>query len=81
MLFVPPSLMSVSLGTSPCSSTDAVGKVSADGLLLALAKVPDPRDPRDVRYRLATLLAIGVCANDGGWTQLSGSDRGMGPSV
>ncbi|WP_328380102.1 MULTISPECIES: transposase family protein [unclassified Streptomyces] len=55
-------LMSVSLGTSPCSSTDAVRKVSADGLLLALAKVPDPRDPRGVRYRLATLLAIGVCA-------------------
>ncbi|WP_051942250.1 transposase family protein [Streptacidiphilus rugosus] len=33
-----------------------------DGLLRALARVPDPRDPRGVRYRLATLLAIGVCA-------------------
>jgi hypothetical protein len=54
--------MSVSLGTSPCSSTGAVEEVSADGLLQALAKVPDPRDPRGVRYRLATLLAIGVCA-------------------
>ncbi|MFF6780779.1 ISAs1 family transposase [Streptomyces sp. NPDC012510] len=62
MLVAPSSLMSVSLGTSPCSSTGAVGEVSADGLLRALAKVPDPRDPRGVRYRLATLLAIGVCA-------------------
>jgi predicted transposase YbfD/YdcC len=36
--------------------------VVPDGLLQALAWVPDPRDPRGVRYRLATLLAIGVCA-------------------
>lgn len=43
----------------------AVGEASADGLLQALAKVPDSRDPRGVRYRLATLLAIGVC-DDGG---------------
>ncbi|MFJ2136453.1 ISAs1 family transposase [Streptomyces sp. NPDC087845] len=33
-----------------------------EGLLDQLARVPDPRDPRGVRYRLATLLAIGVCA-------------------
>lgn len=33
-----------------------------EGLLDVLAQVPDPRDPRGVRYRLATLLAIGVCA-------------------
>jgi predicted transposase YbfD/YdcC len=32
------------------------------GLLEALAEVPDPRDPRGVRYSLATLLAIGICA-------------------
>ncbi|MFD4814380.1 transposase family protein, partial [Streptomyces sp. NPDC058425] len=31
-------------------------------MLQAPAKVPDPRDPRGVRYRLATLLVIGVCA-------------------
>jgi hypothetical protein len=31
-------------------------------LLQVLARVPDPRDPRGVRYQLATLLAIGVCA-------------------
>ena len=62
MLVTPSSPMSVSLGTSPYSSAGAVGEVSADGLLWALAKVPDPRDPRGVRYRLATPLAIGVCA-------------------
>ncbi|MFD6115148.1 transposase family protein [Streptomyces yangpuensis] len=32
------------------------------GLLDHLAQVPDPRDPRGVRYRLATLLSSGVCA-------------------
>src|SRR3954471_12202424 len=31
-------------------------------LLTALARVPDPRDPRGVRYRLASLLAVAVCA-------------------
>lgn len=32
------------------------------GLLDALAQVPDPRNPRGVRFRLAMLLAVGVCA-------------------
>ena len=32
------------------------------GLLQALTAVPDPRDPRGVRYRLASLLAVAVCA-------------------
>jgi len=32
------------------------------GLLDRLAQVADPRDPRGMRYGLATLLAIGVCA-------------------
>lgn len=36
--------------------------VVPSGLLDALAKVPDPRNPRGVRFRLATLLAVGVCA-------------------
>lgn len=31
-------------------------------LLEALADVPDPRDPRRIRYRLASLLAVAVCA-------------------
>jgi hypothetical protein len=32
------------------------------GLLDALARVPDPRDRRERRFQLATLLAVGVCA-------------------
>ncbi|MFF1481446.1 transposase family protein [Streptomyces sp. NPDC058301] len=38
------------------------GAVVPSGLLDALARVPDPRNPRGVRFRLATLLAVGVCA-------------------
>ena len=32
------------------------------GLLEALALVPDPRDPRGIRYELAAVLAVAVCA-------------------
>jgi hypothetical protein len=32
------------------------------GLLAALAVMPDPRDPRGVRYPLASVLAVAVCA-------------------
>src|SRR5947207_14809807 len=32
------------------------------GLLAVLAKVADPRCRRGVRYRLAVILALGVCA-------------------
>jgi hypothetical protein len=32
------------------------------GLLEALSAVPDPRDPRGVRYSLTSLLAVAVCA-------------------
>ena len=32
------------------------------GLLAALARVPDPRDRRGIRYPLASLLAVAVCA-------------------
>lgn len=38
------------------------GAVVPSVLLNALARVPDPRNPRGVRFRLATLLAVGVCA-------------------
>ncbi|WP_432835743.1 transposase family protein [Dactylosporangium sp. CA-092794] len=31
-------------------------------LLAALARVPDPRDRRGIRYSLASLLAVAVCA-------------------
>jgi DDE_Tnp_1-associated len=32
------------------------------GLLRALTEIPDPRDPRGVRYPLAGLLTVAVCA-------------------
>jgi hypothetical protein len=31
-------------------------------LLDALAKIPDPRDPRGIRYPLSAVLAVAVCA-------------------
>jgi predicted transposase YbfD/YdcC len=37
-----------------------------EGLLDALAQVPDPRDPRGRRYSLIPVLAIAVCAMLGG---------------
>jgi hypothetical protein len=33
-----------------------------NGLLNALTEVPDPRDPRGVRYPLSAVLAVAVCA-------------------
>jgi len=38
------------------------GHGASPGLLELLEAVPDPRSARGRRYRLATLLAIGVCA-------------------
>jgi predicted transposase YbfD/YdcC len=32
------------------------------GLLAALTKVPDPRDPRGIRYPLSAVLTVAVCA-------------------
>jgi predicted transposase YbfD/YdcC len=59
VLAVSSSLMSV-------AARAAAASIGADsppaGLLDRLAQVADPRDPRGVRYGLATLLAIGVCA-------------------
>lgn len=40
----------------------SAGQHVPPGLLARLEAVPDPRSPRGRRYRLATLLAIGVCA-------------------
>ncbi|MGC5665101.1 ISAs1 family transposase [Micromonospora sp. WMMD723] len=45
---------------APPGSSTAGGE--AFGLLEALARVPDPRDPRGVRYPLASVLAVAVCA-------------------
>jgi predicted transposase YbfD/YdcC len=43
-------------------TTPAVTDGERGGLVLALAGVPDPRDPRGVRYPLTALLAVAVCA-------------------
>jgi predicted transposase YbfD/YdcC len=50
--------------TAPASTTEAVPVTEGErgGLLHALAAVPDPRDPRGVRYPLTALLAVAVCA-------------------
>src|SRR4051794_26941352 len=45
-------------GTPPAPVTDG----EHDGLIQALAAVPDPRSPRGMRYPLAGLLAVAVCA-------------------
>ncbi|WNV83879.1 ISAs1 family transposase [Umezawaea sp. Da 62-37] len=47
-----------SAGGSPPPVTDG----EHGGLLDALAKVPDPRDPRGIRYPLSALLTVAVCA-------------------
>jgi len=47
-----------SVGSSPQPVTDG----EHGGLLDALAKVPDPRDPRGIRYPLSALLMVAVCA-------------------
>ncbi|MGW9030126.1 transposase family protein [Streptomyces sp. NPDC055722] len=52
----PPSVVPDAAAPSVSSLRAAV----LPGLLEALARVPDPRNPRGVRYRLATLLAVGV---------------------
>ncbi len=44
--------------TAPIPITDG----EHNSLLSALAKVPDPRDPRGVRYPLSAVLAVAVCA-------------------
>jgi DDE_Tnp_1-associated len=41
---------------------DLVDEPAQRGLLEVMAAVPDPRDPRGVRYQLASLLAVAVCA-------------------
>ncbi len=68
-----PILVSSSMSLPRTSAVPVTG-----GLIEALERVPDPRDPRGVRYRLAGMLAVAVCAVLGGarsfaaigeWTQ------------
>lgn len=61
MLVTPSSPTPVAPAAAP-SLTPAGPLVVPPGLLDSLARVPDPRDRRGVRFRLATLLAVGVCA-------------------
>lgn len=44
------------------SATVSAGQHQLPGLLGRLEAIPDPRSPQGRRYRLSTLLAIGVCA-------------------
>lgn len=58
------SLIDVIRQHSP-TPNDATGPATGDqraGLLTALAQIPDPRDPRGIRYPLASVLAVAVCA-------------------
>ncbi|MFF5235566.1 ISAs1 family transposase [Dactylosporangium sp. NPDC000521] len=50
--------------TAPATETAPVPVTDREqhGLLHALAEVPDPRDPRGIRYPLTGLLAVAVCA-------------------
>lgn len=48
----------------------AVVSEEVPGLLERLAEVPDPRDPRGVRHRLAVVLALTACAVLAGATSL-----------
>jgi predicted transposase YbfD/YdcC len=52
------------VGHRPTDTTPppAVTDSERQGLLAALAPVPDPRDPRGIRYPLASMLATAVCA-------------------
>jgi predicted transposase YbfD/YdcC len=60
-----PSSLITALRPNPPTGIDVPGRLAEDDqrdLLHALAGVPDPRDPRGVRYRLTSLLAVAVCA-------------------
>lgn len=62
MLVAPSSFPSAPLLPQAASGVSRAEALVPSGLLDALARVPDPRNPRGVRFRLATLLAVGVCA-------------------
>jgi predicted transposase YbfD/YdcC len=46
----------------PITTPSLVANGDESGLLAALTKVPDPRDPRGIRYPLSAVLAVAVCA-------------------
>ncbi|WP_238360462.1 ISAs1 family transposase [Micromonospora fiedleri] len=58
------SLISVLTVTTPGTDTppEPITDSECGGLLVAVSLVPDPRSPRGVRYPLAALLTVAVCA-------------------
>ncbi|GAA2917099.1 ISAs1 family transposase [Actinoplanes cyaneus] len=58
------SLITALTVTTPHATTAPTPVTEGEryGLLNALAKVPDPRDPRGIRYPLSAVLAVAVCA-------------------
>src|SRR5256885_14872633 len=60
-----PSSLITALRSNPSTGVEVPDSLTDDdahNLLDALAAVPDPRHRRGVRYRLASLLAVAVCA-------------------
>src|SRR2546429_8401976 len=49
-------------GPVTCAAPVTVTDHEQPGLLAVPAAMPDPRDPRGVRYPLASVLAVAVCA-------------------
>ena len=58
------SLITALTVTTPATSRPPTPVTGGEhgGLLAALSKVPDPRDPRGIRYPLSGLLTVAVCA-------------------
>src|SRR3954471_10791385 len=58
------SLINALTVTTPQASTPTAPITDGErgGLLTVLSKIPDPRDPRGIRYPLAAVLTVAVCA-------------------
>ena len=55
-----------------CGEENPTDAAIAPSLLEMLREVPDPRDPRGIRYPLATLLAIAILATAAGMRSFAG---------
>ncbi|GIH21652.1 transposase family protein [Rugosimonospora africana] len=68
-LLMPSCLVDALQENSPGHSAvpAALAEEHQNDLVHALAAVPGPRSRRGVRYRLASLLALAVCAVLAGW--------------
>ncbi|MGH3327676.1 MAG: transposase family protein [Streptomycetales bacterium] len=65
------------MSSSPTSLAEA-SSTRHQRLLVVLATVPDPRDPRGVRYPLAGMLAIAITATLAGCRRSRPSASGRG---